>query len=93
MDGLVVGRAVVGSDIMKLVHSKKSVTRYSVFGSRYSVFGCQYSGFGTRDSVLGTYSPISSLTNAWNVARYDTVGSGRRRYSRVGSGRVGSSPT
>ena len=52
-------------------NSKKSVTRYSVFGSRYS-------GFGTRDSVLGIYLPITSLTNAWNVLRYNTVGSSGR---------------
>ena len=55
------------------------VIRYSIFDIRYSVFGTPYSVLGTRDSVLGMYSPITSLTNAWNVARYDTVGSCRRR--------------
>ncbi len=62
--------------------------RYSVFRTRYSVFGIwfciRYSVFGTRYSVLCMYLPITSLRNAWNVARYDTV-------VVVGSGRVGSS--
>ncbi len=39
------GRRRVGSDIMKIVHSKKSVLGiwYSVLGIRYSVLGIRYS--------------------------------------------------
>ena len=45
---------VVGSYMMKMVHSKKSVTRFSVFDTRYSGFGSRYSVFGTRAWILGT---------------------------------------
>ncbi len=77
-------RRRVESYIVKIVHSKKSICTHPVFGTRYSVLGIRYSVFGTRDSVLGMYSPITSLTNAWNVAR-----SGRCR----GSGVIGSGST
>ena len=72
-----VGSGRVESDIMKIVHSKKSICTHPVFGTRYSELGIRYWVFRTRYSILGMYSPITSLRNAWNVARYDTVvGSG-----------------
>ncbi len=57
--GLVVGPGRVGSgrrvesDIMKIVHAKKSVCIHPVFGIRYSVLGIRYWVFGTGYSELG----------------------------------------